>query len=129
MLTAALETPEHSGRVRAVGGFITPKAFFNLPRAKSSRITKAELLARDKQRSEELERATADLRAEITELKALVFAAEANHHSPILSDKASFYPEKEQAINKDKVKPSTAKELKVDDDCIAIKQPTPPSGK
>ena len=103
VLTAALETLEHSGRVRAVGGFITPKAFFNLPRAKSSRITKAELLARDKQRSEELEKATSELRSEIAALKALIKDFQSN----LISDGGSFFPGKEKGVDEDNlVKPS-----------------------
>ena len=31
ILTQALETPEHSGRVRGVGGHITPHEYFGLP--------------------------------------------------------------------------------------------------
>lgn len=54
VLTMAFETPEHSGRVRGVEGFITPKTFFILPREKKIRITKLELLSRDRQRSEEI---------------------------------------------------------------------------
>lgn len=41
VLTKALETPEHSGRVHAVGGYITPKQYFNLSMKKKLRITKA----------------------------------------------------------------------------------------
>lgn len=56
VLTVALETPEHSGRVRGVGGYITPQAFFNLPKQKRVRITKSELMTRDRHRSEENEK-------------------------------------------------------------------------
>ena len=45
VLTTALESQEHSGRVRAVGGYITPKQYFKLPREKKIRITKGELMA------------------------------------------------------------------------------------
>lgn len=103
VLTAALETPDHSGRVRAVGGFITPKAFFNLPRAKSSPITKAELLARDKQSSKELEKATSELRSEIAALKALIKDSQSN----LISDGGSFNPGKVKGVDEDNlVKPS-----------------------
>ncbi|KAH6828586.1 hypothetical protein C2S53_017370 [Perilla frutescens var. hirtella] len=32
LLTCALEKPEHSGRVRAVGGYVTPSMYFKVPR-------------------------------------------------------------------------------------------------
>ncbi|XP_074367777.1 uncharacterized protein LOC141708178 isoform X1 [Apium graveolens] len=77
VLTTALQTPEHAGRVRGVGGFVTPTTFFNLPKAKKTKITKAELL-------DQLERN----QGEMAELKALVNAS--NGHSPIFSDKSSY---------------------------------------
>lgn len=112
VLTTALQTPEHSGRVRGVGGFVTPTAFFNLPKAKKTKITKAELL-------EELERN----RREMAELKALISAS--NSHSPMFSDKSSCQPVKEGAV----VKPPSAKQLLVndDEDCVAC-EPPPSSG-
>ena len=36
VLTTALESQEHSGKVRAVGGYITPKQYFKLPREKKN---------------------------------------------------------------------------------------------
>ena len=94
MLTTALQTPEHSGRVRGVGGFVSPSIFFNLPNGKRSRITKAELLARDRERDAELEKAKQEManemektRQELAELKALL--SKANISSPMVSDKAS----------------------------------------
>lgn len=113
MLSTALATAEHAGRVRGVGGYVTPTMFFNLPKEKKCRITKAELLARDRKMAEELERT----RREMAELKALFNAS--NHHSPLLSDKSSCKPHEEAF----KVKPPTAKELKVDD--VAIGDPPP----
>lgn len=40
MLTQALEKPEHPGRVRAVGRYVTPTAYFNNPRQKRQGINK-----------------------------------------------------------------------------------------
>ena len=80
MLTTALETPEHSGRVRVFGGFISPKSYFNLPRQR--RITKDKLLARDKQRSEELQKTKEELIGEIAKLRAMI-AARASNSSPV----------------------------------------------
>lgn len=122
VLTTALKTPEHSGRVRGVGSFVTPKVFFDLPKEKRTRITKAELLARDKQRTEELEKTKQLLLLEISALKELMRTS--NIESP-LSDKASSQPMHE--VNG---KPSSAKGLMADDDdqCTAFHH-TPPSGK
>ncbi|KAL8120247.1 hypothetical protein AgCh_017410 [Apium graveolens] len=94
VLTTALQTPEHSGRVRGVGGFVSPSIFFNLPNGKRSRITKAELLARDCERDAELEKAKQEMakkmektRQELAELKGLL--SKANISSPLVSEKAS----------------------------------------
>lgn len=117
----ALQTPEHSGRVRAVGGFITPKAFFKLPREKKIRITKSELMARDRKMSEKMQ----SLESEVAELKAMV-NAQANHQSPIMSDKASV---DQLAVEQGGTKPTAAKGLVLDDDagdCVAIETPPPP---
>lgn len=120
VLTTALKTEEHSGRVRAVGSFITPKEFFNLPRQR--RITKDELLARDKQRSEELEKTKQDLMAQIAQLKAMIEAG-TNIPSPMLSDNGSHHPE---TI---KLQTPVAKELVLDGDrdCVHIDPSPPPS--
>ena len=109
MLTTALETPEHSGRVRAVGGYISPKAYFNLPRQR--RITKDELLARDKQRSEELQKTKEELMGEIAKLKAMI-AAGASNPSPISAKSCNFIVGEEAAIA---VKNKIAKELVLED--------------
>ncbi|KAK1401439.1 putative Ulp1 protease family catalytic domain-containing protein [Heracleum sosnowskyi] len=114
VLTTALQTPEHSGRVQGVGGYVTPIVFFNLPKQKKCRITKAELLARDQQLVEELERT----RREMAELKALFNAS--NIYSP-MSEKSSYLPVQEEA----QVKPPSAKELIVNDDCVAFDDPPP----
>lgn len=55
VLTKALKTPEHSGRVRAVGGYVNPSTYFNIPTGKGERVSKATLLARDLVRDRELE--------------------------------------------------------------------------
>ncbi|XP_063944731.1 uncharacterized protein LOC135151101 [Daucus carota subsp. sativus] len=119
VLTLALETPEHSGRVRGVGGFVTPKLFFNLPRQKRNRVSKADL-------SDELERQ----RKEIAELKAMIHAS--NIGSPI-SSKSSCQPvvEEEKKVAEPTKKPDAAKELGLndDDDFVAIIDPPPPAKK
>lgn len=45
VLTMALNTPEHSGRVRAVGGNVNPHVYFNIPKKPRDIITKKELIA------------------------------------------------------------------------------------
>ena len=117
MLTLALETPEHSGRVRGVGGFVTPKLFFNLPRQKRNRVSKADL-------SDELERQ----RKEIAELKAMISAS--NIGSP-LSSTSSCQPvvEEGKQVAEPTKKPDAAKELGLDDEFCAIIDPLPPAKK
>ena len=116
MLSAALGTPEHSGRVRGVGGYVTPKMFFNLPKEKKSGIKKSELLARDRVMMEELERT----RREMAELKALFNASKLG--SPNVSDKASCEPLGEEHNRK----PTVEKEvLENDEDCVAYDHPPP----
>lgn len=133
VLTTALETPEQSGRVRAVGSFVTPKIYFNLPRERKIQITKSELLARDRRKSEELEKAKHDLMttkqdmiSEIEKLKAMINGGGARLNSPLLSDRASFHPLGDQL---EKLKPTAAKGLVLDDvdDCIALDNPPSPS--
>lgn len=85
VLTTALQTPEHGGRVRGVGGFVTPTVYFNLPKQRRVRVTKSELLARDRERSEEFEK----MRLELDQLKALITSAPNMNYSPNFSDKAS----------------------------------------
>lgn len=114
VLTKVLKTPEHSGRVRGVGGYVNPSTYFNIPRAKPERVSRATLLARDRERDRELEETKMKLQEEaaqqrefflqkLASLEALVKgnapinAAVENgdinerekHVSPI-SDKASF---------------------------------------
>ena len=114
-MTAALETPEHSGRVRGVGGFVTPKSFFNLPRQRT-RISKAQL-------SEELE----NQKKEIAQLKAMISATNLLG-SPNISDKSSC---QEEIIKPkpeiSKPKPEIVKTSDVEEDCMIFDHP-PPSG-
>lgn len=120
VLSTVLQTPEHSGRVRGVGGFVTPSLFFNLPKEKRTRITKAELLARDRQRDEEMERIKKEFTTQIESLKAAVSGS--GKFSPLLSEKASCHGVTEEGMEK----PIVVKELVLDnDDCVAFD--TPPS--
>lgn len=88
MLTKALQTPEHAGRVRGVGSLVTSTVFFNIPNGKRCRITKAELLARDRERDAEYEKSKQEMAAELVrtrqemaELKAMLGS---NNPSPSL---------------------------------------------
>lgn len=127
VLSTALETPEHGGRVRGVSCYVTPTMYFNLPHGKRSRITKAELLARDRQRDADLVKTKKEMAAEISELRAMLLS---NNQSPMLSDKASC--ERKQWQETKLSKQSAAKDLlpqMVDDDeCVAV-NPTPPEKK
>ena len=126
VLTTALESREHSGRVRAVGGYITPKQYFNFPREPKLRITKAELMARDRQRDELLKKKTQALKAEIYRLKSVIESG-GTFHSPMPSEKASFDPEKDKEM---KSNPPPARGVVLvyeDDDCVFTDGPTRPS--
>lgn len=135
VLSVALETPEHAGRVRGVGSFVTPSTYFNVPKGKKTRITKAEL-----------EKTKNEFMSQIAELKAelrSVVAGTSIHHSPIFSDKSSCPDEKgknEQFVQEKKknCKPKSAKilmvnedkEYKDDDDCaIGPVDPSPHGNK
>lgn len=121
VLTTALQTPEHTGRVRGVGGFITPKQFFNSSGEKNIRITKAELMARDRKMAEKMQ----NLESEIATLKALLVNGQANHGSPIFSDKASVG--RAAAVPDQNTKPTAAKGLVLaDEDCVDLENPPPP---
>lgn len=126
-MTTALQTPEHSGRVRGVGGFVTPTVYFNLPKQRRVRVTKSELLARDRERSEELEK----MKSELDQLKALITSTSTIQYSPMFSDKSSCQPQMNERACEEttKKKPVAAKGLALDgaDDCFAIPPPPPPS--
>lgn len=121
MLTKALKTPEHSGRVRGVGSLVAPTVFFNIPAGKRCRITKAELLARDRERDAEYEKSKQEMAAELertrqemAELKAMLGS---NNPSPRLSEHASCAP--------NVASPSVVKHLEPlmvpdDDDCVPV---------
>ncbi|PRQ17594.1 putative Ulp1 protease family catalytic domain, putative transposase, Ptta/En/Spm, plant [Rosa chinensis] len=146
VLSQALETPEHSGRVRGVGGFVNPSTYFKMPKQKRIRITKAELLARDRERDRELEetkkmlaaqqaRTEERLHKKIAQLEALItgktpYTSPLNVHvvgentiSPI-SDKGSFQDIRRNTSNildEPKVKQEV-------DDCEVVPPPTEMGG-
>lgn len=133
VLTKALETPEHSGRVRGVGSFVTPSMFFNFPTGKRCRITKAELMARDRERDAELDKAKQEMertrqamektREEM--LEAMKTMGMANNPSPKLSGYAS--------CGQKDGSPSIVKDLDPlfceEEDCVPITKPIPPENK
>ncbi|XP_062011742.1 uncharacterized protein LOC133728340 isoform X2 [Rosa rugosa] len=146
VLSQALETPEHSGRVRGVGGFVNPSTYFKMPKQKRIRITKAELLARDRERDRELEetkkmlaaqqaRTEERLHKKIAQLEALItgktpstpplnaHVLRENTISPI-SDKGSFQDKTRNTTNildEPKVKEEV-------DDCEVVPPPTEMGG-
>ncbi|KAM5578065.1 hypothetical protein ABKV19_008405, partial [Rosa sericea] len=146
VLSQALETPEHSGRVRGVGGFVNPSTYFKMLKQKRIRITKAELLARDRERDRELEETEKMLAAQqarteellhkkIAQLEALItgktpYTPPLNAHvvgdniiSPV-SDKGSFHDKTRNTSNildEAKVKEEV-------DDCEVVPPPTEMGG-
>ncbi|KAL8088632.1 hypothetical protein AgCh_038419 [Apium graveolens] len=100
VLSIALETPEHSGRVRGVGSFVNPSTYFNLPKGKDkkSRVRKTEF----KQTKNDFEKRNEDLMLQIAELKNAMkeMASAAKLHSPMLFDKASYRLEEKEGVAK-----------------------------
>lgn len=138
VLTRALETPKHSGRVWGVGSFVSPKLWFDLPKEKRIRITKGELMVRDRQRDEEMEKTRQEMertklemektKQEIAELKSLLSAS--NITSSPLSDKGIFQGEKAgPALFKAAPPPSPIKELIIDDAMEYVGEDPPPPEK
>ena len=93
--------------------------FFHIPKEKRTRITKSELLVRDRQRVEEFERTKQDFLSQIVDLRTMTTGS--NLHSPMFSDKSNFQPPEEGV----KVKPAITKKLMVDGVCIALDLPLP----
>lgn len=116
VLSTALKKEEHSGRVRGVGGFVTPKMFFNLPKGKRTRITKAELLARDRQRDEELEKTKQEMQMQIDALKAMI--------SPVSEKESCQKSDDQEATQEPKIIPQ---KLFEEDECLPFD--TSPTGK
>ncbi|KAL8132351.1 hypothetical protein AgCh_008009 [Apium graveolens] len=137
----ALETPEHSGRVRGVGSYVNTKLWFDLPKEKKCRTTKTELEARDRQRDEEMERIRQEMertkqemertkqetkrtKQEMAELKSLISAS--NLTGSPLSDNARF---QEKAGPKEGVKVACVltkmKEMNIDDEIEYVGEEPP----
>lgn len=127
MLSVALETPEHSGRLRGVGSYVSPAMYYGLPKGKEkrTRVTKADL----EKTKNDFEKTKRDLLSQIAELKAEMkeMASTSKLHSPILSDKASCRVEGKDEFDDMKQNKSlkVVKELIVEkgnknDDCVPI---------
>ncbi|KAL8146466.1 hypothetical protein AgCh_004264 [Apium graveolens] len=88
VMSVALNTPKHSGRVRGVGSFVTLTSYFKLPKGKDkrTRITKAEF----EKTKNEFEQMKMEFMSQIAELKSelKVVVTASKLQSPI-SDKAS----------------------------------------
>jgi hypothetical protein len=89
VLSQALGTPEHSGRVRGVEGFVTPLTYFGHPKQRRLAITKAELLARDRERDLELQEAKKLLRDQEARMEQLINERMAEFEARILRGKDS----------------------------------------
>ena len=74
VLTLALDSKEHPGRVRAVGSHVTPTVYFNVPKAKSLQTDL--LIAQQRKlmdrRVEKLDRRVEQLEATIVKMSASV---------------------------------------------------------
>ncbi|XP_073121512.1 uncharacterized protein [Henckelia pumila] len=79
VLTIALGSQEHYGRVRGVGGFVTPQVFFKTPRKKRESVPTTTMEISQKQLEE-----TKLLKEELEKLKAQLAAV-----MPIITDRAS----------------------------------------
>ncbi|KAL6289374.1 hypothetical protein ACE6H2_006884 [Prunus campanulata] len=108
VLSMALGTPEHAGRVRGVGGNVKPSAYFKVPRKKRECVSKVMLEQRDswimetrkmmEEQQKRHEAAQQALQNQIEMLKVVINTQVPNntslqspniHPSPILSEKAS----------------------------------------
>ena len=121
MLSTALKTPEHSGRIRKVRSFISPSKYFSLPKKKRNRLSKSEMMVHEQETmaelertKEELARTKKDFSSQIDELKAMMVKLTSSN----LSDKAScrIEPVEELMANNEE-----------DDNVIAIDPVRPPS--
>ncbi|KAM5549788.1 hypothetical protein ABKV19_000950 [Rosa sericea] len=65
VLTLALGTPEHGGRVRGVGGFVTPSTYFHLPKRRKESIEATVRLSVQKILLEEREKIVEEAREKI----------------------------------------------------------------
>lgn len=106
VLSMALGTPEHAGRVRGVGGFVKPNAYFHIPRKTRDCVSKDMLRERENMLEEtrklladqakQYEARQALMQEQITRLMAVIEkkdnATQPSPHtveSPIISEKAS----------------------------------------
>ena len=99
VLTMALETSEHGGRVRGVGGFVTPSFYFNQPRRRRQSVEESikESVKRVlEEEKEEREKIVADLNKFWMERFAALEAALNSNSQPTphivgnASEKASY---------------------------------------
>ena len=77
VLTLALGTPEHNGRVRGVGGYVQPNQYFNLPRRRKESVNETLRLCVKQILDEEREKIEAEIREKVlAEEKEKIAAAE-----------------------------------------------------
>ncbi|XP_040372966.1 uncharacterized protein LOC121052304 [Rosa chinensis] len=67
VLTLALGTPEHGGRVRGIGGFVTPSTYFHLPKRRKESIEATVRVSVQKILLEEREKIVEEARERIIE--------------------------------------------------------------
>ena len=77
VLTMALNKKEHGGRVRAIGSYVTPTVYFNLPAEGNYELTNELFLAQQKELIQALTK-NAEQDKRIEKLEAAVFKLGAN---------------------------------------------------
>ena len=92
VLTLALGTPEHSGRVRGVEGFVSPTSYFGLLKHRRLAITKAKLLAHDREHDGELQEDKKLVADQEARIEQLLNERMAEFEARIFRGKASFEP-------------------------------------
>lgn len=100
VLTMALKTPEHAGRVRGIGGNVNPSTYFHLPRQRRQSVSKAMYLEHQKLFEEtkkmfekEREKERTYFLKKIAELEAKLNRNIPITPSPPISDKTSCLSE------------------------------------
>ncbi|KAM5552517.1 hypothetical protein ABKV19_027060, partial [Rosa sericea] len=92
VLTLALGTPEHGGRVRGIGGFVTPTTYFHLPKRRKESIEATVRVSVQKILLEEREKIVEEAREKILEEAREKIIKEAKEQ--ILADERAMWEAK-----------------------------------
>lgn len=80
VLTLALGTPEHVGRVRGVGGFVQPNQYFHLPKRRKESVHETVRLSVKQKLEEEREKMEAEIREKVLAEEKEKIAADERAH-------------------------------------------------